>query len=230
MWGLAKFSALTTTFVGVALHLMGSAYHRIYLATWGIDTGLFQKSTDWILVSAYYVLIDRTALVILQISKYVTAFAVIGLLITLALWMNRLPRVPASDEATRSYRRMPASLESLLYSAVQTYTGFAALLIAPLLIFLVLIFPPLQGELVGESIAEEHMQALENGCPERHTTVRCVTVLRNGQSIAHGFVIDSSTTHIAIFDVATREARAIERHGLELKAEHRSNIADAETE
>lgn len=89
VWGLAKFSALTTTFCGVALHLMGSAYHRTYLKNWGIDNGLFEKTTDWLLVSAHYVLVDRTALLLNLLAKHMVALFGITAMIALGLWVAR---------------------------------------------------------------------------------------------------------------------------------------------
>jgi hypothetical protein len=60
--GWPTMLSLLTAFVAagsVTLHLIGDVSHRRYLSHWGIDSGLFPKSTDWILINGYYGVVDR---------------------------------------------------------------------------------------------------------------------------------------------------------------------------
>src|SRR5690606_16403137 len=45
----------------VALHVMGMGAHRAYLSSWGIDSGLFTKSSDWLMYNGYYAFLVEMA-------------------------------------------------------------------------------------------------------------------------------------------------------------------------
>ncbi len=51
----------------VTLHVVGVASHRAYLQYWGIDAGVFPRSTDLVLINGYYGLVNQSALAFLGI-------------------------------------------------------------------------------------------------------------------------------------------------------------------
>ena len=56
----------------------------------------------------------------------------------------------------------------------------------------------------------------DTGCDAQPSGRRCIDLRKDGKTFARGFPIDSSESHIALFDVIEKRARALERDGTEL--------------
>jgi hypothetical protein len=61
---------------------------------------------------------------------------------------------------------------------------------------------------------EQREAAFKKGC--KASKQRCIELRRDGVVVATGYHLDSSVTHVAIFDVAINKARAVSREGVEV--------------
>jgi len=81
-----------------------------------------------------------------------------------------------------------------------------------------LILPATLGQSAGADLYNHDMQVFSQGCKAATANQHCVQVLKLGHVGVQGFLIDSSPTHIAIYDLKLKQARAFERAGMELRA------------
>ena len=69
------------------LHLVGSAVHLAYLSQWGIDTGLFPKSGEWLVIMGYYGIWNALATATLTMLKYWYVVILSGIGLAFYLWL-----------------------------------------------------------------------------------------------------------------------------------------------
>ncbi|MDT4864916.1 hypothetical protein FQZ97_996920 [compost metagenome] len=99
-------------------------------------------------------------------------------------------------------------------------TSLTALVIGilPLVLVVVTAFmaiPAIVGETAGRAIAErEEIEYRKNGCVTAKYS--CVEVLKDGTAIAKGFIMESSVSHLAIFDTDLRRTRLLSREGTQV--------------
>jgi len=196
--------------------MMGSVRHNGYLSHWQIDAALFPKGVDWLLIYGAYGLLERTV----TIAKLATeSWLVVAIgLVVLATYIFIL-LTPLGDSTKpklwlRAHRPWIARLiESLMWSSVIAAFSWILLIAIVLLIGV----PGLAGEISGRTSADQDALEFAKGCAA--SKPRCVTLLRDDKPIAHGYLLDSSPEHIALFDVDLKQARAIPRDGLELRSD-----------
>ena len=97
-------------------------------------------------------------------------------------------------------------------------TGLACLAIPITLVVLILcmITPAALGEASGVEAAKHDLAYFKKGCEAANIAAGCLELRKGSEVLARGFVIDSTDSHIAIFDVQQQRARALERAGTEL--------------
>jgi hypothetical protein len=215
-----KIAAVISVAGGAALHFLGYVTHMAYLRTWGIDSDLFPKSIDWIYVNGYYTLFDGLNKIFTAFAEGWKKVAVLGL--CSALYIFLLIRTGKKEKRNlgREWRsRLPEWLHDLLLSA-GIVGGFA--LVIPLALasaIILLALPALLGESRGRDTAIQELASFHVGCENQNTRNTCLELRKDGRSIVRGFLIDSSESHIAIFDVAIKRPRIFERAGTEMIAD-----------
>lgn len=214
-WGLlAKALAVVTTVGGLALHTMGFLSYQAYFTEWGIDPGLFPQSTDAIIINGLSALLDRT---ITLTSLFNTKSSlVMGLILTVSLcvyfYIDTLRKTHAPN---LKLRHRPDWFVVLAKSVSISFIAVGMIPIAIVFIVIGLITPAALGENAGQSRAQHQMERYKLGC-EKNVRDKCIEICKSGKVIAHGFLIEGSESHIALFDVTKNRAWAFERDGTEL--------------
>jgi len=213
--------AVSTLLVGVAtvlLHLLGMVVHRTYLAQWDIESALFPKSTDWLLLNGYYGVWNGFAMLFTNMVNnfHWLAVGVIALVIYIRLLTSAWNPFAFAGESMAWLQRLPNWLRRVGFW-ISIGTLIAALLVPlTLVLFLLIGVPANTGKLIGEAIFKSHLKEVTKGCSA--SKLRCIQVIKSDMPIRTGFVLDVSTTHLAYFDTDLNRARAIPIEGLEMRA------------
>ena len=200
------------------LHLLGLVVHQTYLAAWNISSAPFPKSTDWLLLNGYYGVWSGLAMLFSTLLKnflWIAIGATLLLLYFRLLFSSWNPFTFVSEKLSW-LQHCPAWLKRIgLW--VSAGTLMAALLIPLTLVLFFLIGMPAQfGNTIGKEIFERHFKDFSKGCEASKGS--CIQVLKNGDSIGTGYLLDSSSTHFAYYDTQLKRARVIPMEGLEIRA------------
>lgn len=215
--GLAKWLGAIGAIGGVVLHLLGYISHQAYLEAWGIDPGLFPKSTDATLVTGYYAFVERSVTLISAVKQ--VAGYLWWTIPALALYLFIISRLgkPSRNYKKRYRTQHPAGWVSDLFKSLAlTISIFAGVPIALVFAVLILAVPAILGQNVGQSSATKEMAFFREGCDAQPSGRRCIELRKDGKTLARGFPIESSESHIALFDITEKRVRALERDGTEL--------------
>lgn len=212
-----KFLGTLCLAAGVVLHVAGHVGHQTYLKLFGIDSGLFPKDIFWIGINGYYSLFDRFSAMTLALLEHFTSLIVLGLFIgcysLLFIALNTNDRI-------KRLRQKPRNLPPWIASTIISLATPIFILIAIPLVFAGMCFGIGYPGLIGESYAKHEfsndISAFIQGCEHPVKGYACSELVKDGKILAQGFILDSTPTHIAIFDVLVGRARAIERQGTEL--------------
>lgn len=219
-WGaLAKLLAGIGAVGGIILHLMGYVSYQAYLTAWGIDPGLFPKPTDATVINGYYAFMERTVTLFSAVRQgtgyFLGAIAAVTFYVFILLRINK-SNSNSNYKIRRLAQRAPGWGRDLAKSLLLTFTMLAGVPIALFFAVFVLTVPAILGQNFGQSAAKNEMALFRMGCDVQPDGRRCVDLRKDGKTIARGFPIDSSESHMALFDVAEKRARALERDGTEL--------------
>ncbi|MGJ7500730.1 hypothetical protein ACSFBF_10265 [Variovorax sp. ZT5P49] len=208
---LSVLAALAAT-GAVCLHLLGGQIHRTYLRQWAVDSDLFPKAADWILSGGYNGLVTfgiQSLTAIFHNFLWVLLASIpLGVYVWLLLSPLGLDRLQTKQWAwlqTAWGKVAGYVLKSLLALVFLPFALFLAVAIAAI--------PAVIAESVGESAAEQELADFHLGC-EKSKAV-CVQFLKGGNEVAKGYILDSSPSHIALFDVNLQRSRTLPREGLE---------------
>ncbi|WP_162583318.1 hypothetical protein [Variovorax sp. PBS-H4] len=198
----------------VTLHVIGVASHRSYLQYWGIDAGVFPRSTDLVLINGYYGLVNQSALAFVGILANFGLWAAAAVGVALYLFILLSPW-DAGSGAVETWlagraawvRRLARYLAGTLLVAVITPVMLVAWTA-------VMIVPDAVGAASGRAHAEREAVEFTKGCEK--SKYMCVELKKDGQAFASGFVLDGSPSYIAIFDAQLKRARVIPREAVEL--------------
>lgn len=207
-----KVLAGLTAASGLLLHLVGSVFHDAYLSAWGLDSALFPKSVDHLVILGFKTVVG------LSLQLFPTALANVAAILVLSLGLSlywSLLGVAARDTDFPNWaERLPRWLT----------IGFARFLAVLLVTVFVILFVVLLGYLmaapiaIAQTMARQHasveMIRFSKGCAEEGES-RCFD-LKRGTEVVQGFLIDSSTDNIAFYDVALQRARVTARVGSEM--------------
>jgi hypothetical protein len=214
-WTKALSSLTALVAIGtVTLHLIGDLRHRHYLKFWGIDAGLFPKTTDWILINGYYGAVDRFVAILTAMLGNLSWMAVAAVILGLYVFILLSPVGGSSGKAPAWLLRQPPWRLRLIQQMLLTAAFVAAVPCALFLLIALMVVPAALGEAGGKISAEKEASEYRKGC--LHSKIPCVEVKAEAKTIATGFVLDSSLSRIAIFDAQLQRARVIELEKLEL--------------
>lgn len=205
------FTALAAV-ATIVLHLMGEELHRAYLQYWHLDVGLFPKTTDWLLIYGYHasaaLLVETLALVL----KYWWWLPAVVLSLAVYLWLLFLPlRLPGFLD--RRLARLTARATRALAWVTISAASIIGLIATIYLVLAVAIAPALLARHVGEKMAAKEYADFQLGCEQSKAT--CVQLRKEGRILAQGHVLESSATHIALYEASTKRSVALPRDGTE---------------
>lgn len=206
---------------GLLLHFLGAISHRTYLNALSLDAGLFPRTTDWTMITGYYMAMDRfTAMFSLFVAN--AWIALVGMF-SMALYMFCVQQAGRFTEQKlkgtappRWLKGWPAELASVLMIASIVCLSIPLTLA---LAILLMVGPAALAETAGQQAAQRDLAQFRKGCAAALATAKCMEIHKNGTLVARGFLIDSTESHIAIFDVDQQRAHAMERAGTELLGE-----------
>ena len=219
-WTWQSALALATAFAGasaVLLHLIGSALHQAYFSQWGIDTGPFPKSSDWLVIMGYYGIWGALASALLDAFKNWYVVLVACMVLLLAIWLPLDLQKPPSafDRCSTWIARLP----KLARRGLALLFGGAFLCIVAMwtmaTLFVFIGIPAKIGRSIGEEIARNEIEDFAKGCEA--SKQRCIRLLRDGLPVGEGYLLESSQTHIAFLDVSMQRVRVVLRENLELQ-------------
>lgn len=183
-------------------YLTGAVYSETFLHHYGVTTGLFPKSPNDQMYSAYGALL-QTGLNWINVIKnptiIISAFALSVLLvaeIVLLSWLPNTKLVKKASSAVEAKRliRIPVSILLISGSIV------IALFSLPFVANILLLAPALAGLNSAELTYKRTDRLYEQGCASaKKLSESCVAVYDNDDIIAQGFLITSSQTHVALY-------------------------------
>ncbi len=208
---LSVLAALAAT-GAVCLHLLGGQIHRTYLRQWAVDADLFPKAADWILSGGYNGLVTFGIQSLTAIFHNFLWVLLASIPLGVYVWLLLSPL---------GLDRLQTKQWAWLQTAWGKVTGYVlksllALVFFPFALFLVVVvaaIPAVIADSVGKSAAEQELADFRLGC-EKSKTV-CVQFLKAGNEVAKGYILDSSPSHVALFDVNLQRSRTLAREGLE---------------
>lgn len=219
----AKLIAALGSVGGVLLHLIGYIGHLSYMSAWGLESGPFRKDLDEILLMGHLAIMDRSNNALSLMGEQV--WMLLGVWIALtgyAFLIFRLDRIDKREKLKQFFLRSPDWVPDLLRSIFGSTMTLALFPAGLLFVLFVTALPVSIGDGFGKSLVATEYKKFVAGCEHVTQGNRCVEIRKDGKLIAHGFVIDSSASHIALFDVDLQRARTIVREGTELIADSRS--------
>lgn len=190
----------------VVLHVIGATRHQNYLSFWGINHGLFPKTTEWTLINGYYGVFDRFFAILSTTLSNLHWLAIASIILGIYVFVLFTPiggpaKKPAwLDRLSPGWQRF---LRQVMLTAIYV-------LVSPFVLVLVTAFlavPAAFGEIAGQSAAEREAPEYKKGC--ELARVPCVELSKDGSIIATGFVLDINPSHIAIFDEQLQRARVL---------------------
>ena len=215
---LAKvFTAIGAT-GGVVLHLTGYVTHQTYLSAWGIDPGLFPQATNETVVGGFVALTDRLASVISIFNGNLKSFAIVGLVVAIYAFLAlRIGKAIDRKKARALVQKIPQWIMDLGGSLAMAFFGLIGIPIAGAFATIILGIPILLGDNFGHSWADRQITVLPTACDGKSVVGKCVELLKDGKVVAEGYMVESSLTHVALYDVTEKRVRALERAGTELR-------------
>jgi hypothetical protein len=226
VWFSRIFQLLAITGIsgGVALHFLGHVTHIHYMRMWGIDSGLFPKKVEWASINGYYTVVDRFANLYLTLKENWVILAGIWLGISfLILYWALLDYLLKKDNAKSTQNWLQRYLPQWVHLPLTSLLlGGSVTLFIPgvlLVVSMIMAIPGFMGESRGKAAFEKEVVKFKVGCKGAKAGSTCFEIHKAGNMIARGFLIDSSETHIALFDIEMQRARVLEREGTEIIAD-----------
>ncbi|WP_038484490.1 hypothetical protein [Collimonas arenae] len=213
---LAKIFAATIIGGGILLYFLGYIYQSIYLDKFGVSSTDFPKGTYETQIYGAVTLWNFANTGINGINKYL-GFLLAGVLaIILYIWGMQVTTRKLAKKSPSKIRNIPEWLLELFGSIFITGSLALTVPIILILIGIILGLPLYIAVSQGEIFAAKKRAIYAKGCEAGSTDSQCHEILKNGQKIATGFILDSSPTYIAIFDSQNQISRVIERKDTEL--------------
>lgn len=198
----------------ITLHVMGVASHRAYLQYWGIDAGVFPKSTDWVLINGYHGLVNQSARALLGILANLGWWVAAAVGVALYLFILLSPWDAGSGAVFKWLGQRSASIQR--FAKILSGTLLIAAILPVVLVSwtAVMVLPDALGEASGKAHAKREALEFKKGCESSKQP--CVELKRGSEALGSGFVLDGSESYIAIFDAQLQRARVIPREAVEL--------------
>jgi hypothetical protein len=220
---LSLFTALVAAGT-VTLHLIGDVSHRQYLNHWGIDANLFPKTTDWILINGYYGVVHRFVAILIAILGNLHWLAAAAFILGVYVFILLSPASGVSGEVPAWLLRQPEWRRRLIRQMLLTTLFVTVIPCALFLLTAFMAIPAAFGETSGKATAETEAAEHRKGC--HLSKISCVELRKDGEVIGTGFVLDSSPSHIAIFDAQVQRGRVLALDQLEVMSNRAPEAKD----
>jgi hypothetical protein len=216
-WSWASFLSLATALIAVGsatLHLVGSIWHRNYLSYWGVDPELFPQSTDQVMLTGFYALFDRLLLVLTAlVAEWYLVLLAVAALVLFAMYIDAI-----TDKAVDAVVRVAHNGRPWRRRAVQgAMVGLlftSSVFLATVVLVALMSIPAAAAEMSAKKSADANAADFAKGCAASKRS--CVEIKRSGQPPIHGYLLDSSPAHLAVFDAGIRRSRTLQRDGVEV--------------
>lgn len=211
---LAKVGAAAVGATATAFNFIGQEAYARYLGHWGFDDGMLPLDTSNRVHYGYMAVFENIHTLL---NGQVGALLLLGIFIMggIQIWATSLiEKNPPGDTRVgkwlkRNADRLPRSLKSLFASfgisglivVLLYYLFFAA--------FIALAMAPIIGEHAAGKWAENKEGNIQKGCQREGKHSVCTELTRDGKLVGTGFIIASSTTRIAYFDITAGHGRLI---------------------
>jgi hypothetical protein len=207
---------------GVCLHAIGAITHRTFLREMGVPPDLFPKDVAWMLINGFYALFDRWYLLFKVYAdrpwEFVLYCLTLSIILTAYLYLYRWSPKKAAWVET-----LPPWGRALLRFSVVTISIAGTLPGAVCIVMLLMIAIGAPGEYAGKAYAEKLRERYANGCSVK---APCTDVLKDKNVVISGADLDTSPSHLAIYDPKTRLTHVLELEGLELRRLTRSSTTN----
>ncbi|MAF04744.1 MAG: hypothetical protein CME86_20345 [Herbaspirillum sp.] len=206
----------------VALHFAGHIGHEKYLRYFGLDAGVFPRDTFGTQIIGYFVFSDFVSVVFETLVRniYVLAAACLGITAYCVCfyYFMESPWVKRSRERAKGKQ---GGWRFMLFAFAMTMMFVMSMPVLFAMLSLVLSIPSELATTYAKRLYQVDMKHFRDGCwPEKKDIeYRCTEVKRDGKTLAMGFLIDSSSTHLAIYDVRVQKGLVFEREKTDLIGE-----------
>lgn len=196
----------------VCLHLLGDQIHRTYLRQWAVDADLFPKAADWILSNGYNGLVTFGIQSLVAIFQNFWWLLVASVPLGIYVWLLLSP-LGFDRLQTEKWAWLRTGLGKVVGYVLKALLVLIFLPFASLLVVVIAAIPVVIAESVGKTVVEQELADFQLGCGKSKAV--CVQFLKEGTEVAKGYILDSSPSHIALFDVGMQRSRTLARDGLE---------------
>lgn len=211
-------TAIATASVGVGavlLHAIGSIRHNVFLAQFGMDADLFPKSADWLMLYGFYGVFNRANWGLIFLNQHWYWLPVVWIALGLYIFLLKTPIGEGEPRPIALWlMRKGAWAKRLILSFIFSCLVIWVSVVALLVVWLATVFIGFVGQTAGLATAEIAKEDYAKGCDKSKS--KCVVLQKGDQPIASGYVVDSSVSHIAIFDPKDRKVRSLAREGTEV--------------
>ncbi|KAA8921392.1 hypothetical protein GIY21_20435 [Xanthomonas sontii] len=198
-----------TTLAGIVLHGCGHVAYTSYLDAWGVQADLFPQSADWKVVRGYYAIVLQGIGIVRSVPW--RAAALIFFLLSVAIWLYRLPTRPKSKKSNSFLEKRPWLKE--FFSSFALGASVIYLIVMLYLVgLLVAIIPGLVGERAGTEQASKEKRRLLGPVSDIDTEL-----WEGDQRKIRGHIIASSSELIAIYDIDLHQVRTLSRGDWEIR-------------
>lgn len=197
----------------VCLHAIGAITHRTFLNEMGVPPDLFPKDVAWTLINGFYAVFDRWHLLFKIYADSPWEFILYCIMLSailLAYWYlyRWSPKKSELADNLPPWGKAALRFVGLCVVIAGSLPG------AVCFVMLLMIFIGAPGEFSGKAQAEKLRERYAIGCTSK---APCTDVFKGNNLLISGVVLDSSQTHIAVYDPQTKLSHVLETVGLELR-------------
>jgi hypothetical protein len=211
---LAKAGAAALGATATAFNFIGQEAYARYLGHWGFDDGMLPLDTSNRVHYGYMAVFESIHTLL---NGQVGALLLLAVFIIggIQIWITSLMKKNPPDDTKvgkwlkRNADRLPRSLKSLFASFGTSGLIVVFLYYVVLASFIGLAVAPFIGEHAAGKWAEKKEGDIQKGCQRNGKHSVCTELTRDGKVVGTGFIIASSTTHIAYFDITAKHGRLI---------------------
>jgi hypothetical protein len=206
--------------VGAAvLHYMGITSHHFRLMLLRVEPDLFPKQVDMLMVHGLYATTGRLMAVFSSIDEAALwhFLLILGIVFTGvlagALLLKGVGRRVGSSTGNASASPLRKKIQESLGNASVAAAMVIGVPYAVLVLTMLLLIAVTVGRSAAAATVENELRAWSMGCEQAKSFDGCLTVSNGREALAKGFLIDSSDSHIAIFDIHLCKAVTLQRDG-----------------
>jgi hypothetical protein len=193
---------------GVVLHEIGVVAYELRLEGLGIPAALFPQSDALLVTQGYYAVTGS----LLNLYKVLTEIIVIAVpaVLLAVVWWNALDGIRPLrwQRIDAHFARWSARAKKLLRESLLAMLIYLMIPLALLLATVVMIVPILVGEQAARVNVARELQRYRDPCA---ASFRCVTLTKADATKVEGYLMQASSTHLALHEPRSRRTLVIGR-------------------